>query len=163
MNDIEEKVMQLAILNGYDYIHYAGEWKGYDVYEPIFWDSKPLCVGLPMYILVNESDIRITDEKECFEVMHELESGFEDSRYIENEPLEIESNLTIKSFTFVRGGYPYAPEIYKYKSTKKHGKILEYNNREFERIGFIDIPIEDKFISIKPQLKISITDENFDE
>ncbi|MBR5555698.1 hypothetical protein IKU74_06790 [bacterium] len=162
MNESDEKIIKYANLCGYDYALYAGGWNNYIVYDPIFWDSEPRYIGKPHSILYNDStgEIRLTNDDECFEVLRELG---EDERILENEPIELEPNLTIKSFEFIRGGYPYVPYVYKYKSTKKHGKILEYNNREFERMESIAISIEDEVISLKPPLKISITDENFDE
>lgn len=160
MAKLEEKIIKMANSAGFDYAFREGDWGDYEVYVPIFWDYKMHYIGKPHYILVTDKKTRWATDEECFEVMDEIEEG---ERTIENDPIELEPNLTIKSFKFIRGGYPYVPDIYEYKSTKKNGKILEYNNRLLEKIEPINIPIEDKSITIKPPFKIRITDENFDK
>ena len=162
MNDINENIIEFAISKGYDYALYVGDWNDYMVYEPIYWDDEIHFIGMPHSILYNDdtNEIRLTSDEECFEVLDAIDN---DERNIENLPLEFEPELTIISFEFVRGGYPYVPDIYKYKSTKKHGKVLEYNNKHLERIDPIEIPIDNKTITIKPPLKIKIPDDNFDK
>ena len=160
MDELKEKIIKMANSAGFDYVFLLEDWKEYDIYEPIFWDDKMHYIGKPHYILVTDKKIRWATDEECFEIMNAIE---EDERNIENDPIELDPNLTIKSFKFIRGGYPYVPNIYEYKSTKKYGKILEYNNRDLERIRPINIPIEDKIITIKPPIKIRITDEKFDK
>jgi hypothetical protein len=52
---------------------------------------------------------------------------------------------------------------YKYKSTKKNGKILIYNNEILEKLPQIDINIDNISITIKPPFKRTVTDNNFDK
>lgn len=44
-------------------------WKGYKVYEPIFFDNEPRCIGLPHFILEKNGIVRFTTDKECFKVL----------------------------------------------------------------------------------------------
>lgn len=141
------EIIRMANSAGYEYAISTGYWKEYEVYEPIFWEVGPLCVGLPEFILVKEDEIRWTNgREEAFEVMDAIE---EDERTVENDPIELEPNLTIKSFKFERGGFGGNYQVFEYKSTKK-GKILTYNEKgEYEP-------------SVVPA-KVKIDDENFDK
>ena len=162
MEEMKQKIIEFAISNGYDYALYAGDWNEYDVYEPIFWDDEIHYIGKPHSILVTNKEIRLTTDEECFEV---LDAIYHDECILENEPIKLDPNLTIKSFKFVRGGYPDVPDIYEYKSTKKNGKVLYYNNRNLKDIDSIDIhfPTEDISITVKAPFKIKIMDEHFDK
>ena len=142
------EIVRMANSAGYDYAITAGYWNDYEVYEPIFWEVEPLCVGLPEFILVKEDEIHWTnDTEEAFKVMDELDEY--SSNELENDPIELEQNLTIKSFKFERGGFGGNYQVFEYKSTKK-GKILTYIEKgEYKP-------------SVTPA-KVKIDDENFDK
>lgn len=61
-------VLKYAKENGYEDVEAAGKWNGYEVYYPIYSEVVAY-VGLPYAILVKGNEIRMTDEKESFEVM----------------------------------------------------------------------------------------------
>lgn len=65
---MSEKVVEFAKKQGYKTAEFVTKWKGYDVYEPVFSDELSY-IGLPLWILVKGSEIRMTDEKECFEIL----------------------------------------------------------------------------------------------
>ena len=43
------------------------DWKGYKVYEPVY--KKPACIGLPLVVLVKDSEVRLSTREECFQYL----------------------------------------------------------------------------------------------
>ena len=149
MNTIVEKVHKFAVENGYDDILGYGDWKGYEIFEPISWIEEPNKKE-PNYILVKDNIIRMANNKECHKIFNMVNKY---SIILNNIPIEIEPNVTVKSFKFTCRDYPYSFESIEYKSTK-NGKILSYDIEYSE--GF-----EQKDITV-PISKV-ITDSKFDE
>ena len=148
MDKLKEKIIKMANSAGCDYAISTGYWNDYEVYEPIFWEMAILCVGLPEFILVKEDEIRLTNgAEEAFKIMDEMEKY--SSEELENDPIELEPNLTIKSFKFERGGFGGNYQVFEYKSTKK-SKILTYNEKGEYKPSIIPA-------------KVKIDDENFDK
>lgn len=55
---------------GYHDVRRAGEWKGYEVVEPIFTDAEEHDIGFPQYILYKDGKLRWTkDHKESLAIM----------------------------------------------------------------------------------------------
>lgn len=66
---VPEKVLKFAKEKGYDGAEYLKKWKGHSAYEPIFGNGEePCCVGLPLVILDNGKEIRMSTAEECFEI-----------------------------------------------------------------------------------------------
>ena len=142
------KIIEMANSAGCDYAIPRGYWNDYEVYDPIFWTDKILCIGLPKFILVNDDEVRLTkDSDEAFKVMDEMERYSFDE--LENDPIELEPNLTIKSFKFERDGYGGNYQLFEYKSNKK-GKFLTYTEKGKYKTSVIPA-------------KVKIDDEKFDE
>lgn len=162
MDEIKNKIIEFANANGYDYALQIGYWNDYEVYEPIFWDDDVHIIGKPHSILFDSDndEIRMTTDEECFLVLNEIDNY---DRILKNLPIDIESNVTVKSFKFIRGGYPIDHDIYEFKSTKKYGKTLSYNKKGIENILPIEFPLDDRTITINAPFKKKITDKNFDE
>lgn len=68
----KDRVLEYARECGYDTVSYKGVWNDYHVYEPDFYGIRTVCVGLPLSILVNDDEIRLTTADECFEVLDAL-------------------------------------------------------------------------------------------
>lgn len=86
------KVLEFAREMGFDNISFLGEWKGYDVYEPIFEGDGVYCIGMPEVILVNEEKIRLSTNEEAFEcldVLYDPEECVDLNSLSENEIKEI--------------------------------------------------------------------------
>ncbi len=142
------EIISMANSAGYDYAIFTGYWEDYEVYEPIYWQDGIFDEGFPLFILLKDTEARFSDnEEELHKIMNEMERYL--SYELENDPIELEPNLTIKSFKFERGGYGGNYKRFEYKSNKK-GKILTYiEEGEYEP-------------SIAPA-KVRIDDENFDK
>ena len=67
------KIIKFARLNGFDGAKKTKLiYKGCEVWEPYFNSKEPMCVGLPISILVNDDEMRFTNKEETFEVLHLL-------------------------------------------------------------------------------------------
>ena len=152
-NKFYEKNRKLEIINmansvGYDYVISTGYWEDYEVYEPIYWVDGIFDEGLPIFILVKDTEVRLTNgTEEAFKVIDEMEEY--SSLELENDPIELEPNLTIKSFKFERGGYFGNYQVFEYKALKR-GNFLSY--KEEGKRKFTLLPA-----------KVKINDEKFDE
>lgn len=72
----KEKILEFAKKNGYDDVEPLGKWREFDCYEPIFdgtSEEEPAIVGLPLIILVNGDEIRMSTEEEAFAQMEEAD------------------------------------------------------------------------------------------
>ena len=148
MDTTKEKALKLAQASIFDYVLPAGEWNDYLVYYPIFWDDDVHYIGKPHSILIDDKEARWTTDEECFEVLDAMEE-YKDERELENIPVELEPDVTIKSFKFERGGYFGNYQVFEYKSLKK-GKFLSYREEG------------DDELSLLPA-KVKILDEKFEE
>lgn len=146
--NIEDKVIKLAIEQGYDSALYSGTWNDYDVYSPIFWDDDTAYVGLPEFILVKDSEVRWTNNEEWQKVLDEIEKSV-DNRVIENIPIDLPKDLTIKTFKFERDGFFENCLTFVYKAFKNK-KVLSYN--EWGGYEYHMFPCE-----------IELSDTNFDK
>lgn len=70
MNELEKRVHEFALANGYAQIQKADDWHGFEVYEPVYFE--PTFVGLPFVILVKGNSIRLSTVEETFERLDEL-------------------------------------------------------------------------------------------
>jgi len=61
-------IKKFANTHGYDTVAFLKKWKGYDVYEPINEDNKISFVGLPLVILVKNSEIRMSTPEEALQI-----------------------------------------------------------------------------------------------
>lgn len=147
MDKLKSKIIEMVNSAGYDYAVNIGFWNGYEVYEPIYWADGIYNEDLHEFILAKDEEIRWTNSsEEAFKVINEMEKY--ETNELENEPIKLEPNLTMKSFKFECGGYM-GCDIFEYKSLKK-GNFLTYNEKG---CGSLDI---------KPS-KIKIEDAKFDE
>ena len=89
------KVKKYVQQFGYDDAKYRGEWKQYEVYEPILEDEEPASVGKPEFVLVLDDTIRMATEDEVFEYIDSLP---EDEEY--DEMTEEEKNVGRVAKTF---------------------------------------------------------------
>lgn len=72
----KDKIIEFAKKNGYDDVEPLGKWREFDCYEPIFdgtSEEEPAIVGLPLIILVNGDEIRMSTEEEAFAQMEEAD------------------------------------------------------------------------------------------
>ena len=146
--DRKLEIVRMANSAGYDYAISTGYWEDYEVYEPIYWRDGIFYEGFPIFILAKDTEIRFpNDEEELHKIMEEMEKY--SSHELENAPIELEPNLTIKSFKFERGGYVGNYQLFEYKLSKK-GKILTYTEK-----GKYEPAVE--------PAKVKIVDEKFDE
>lgn len=60
---------EFAVMNGYPQIMKAKNWRGYEVYEPVFFE--PMYIGLPLIILVKGDSIRLSSVDEAFAYLEE--------------------------------------------------------------------------------------------
>ena len=124
MDKLKSKIIEMVNSTGYDYAVNIGFWNDYEVYEPIYWADGIYNEGLPEFILAKDEEIRWTNSsEEAFKVINEMEKY--ETNELENEPIKLEPNLTMKSFKFECGGYM-GCDIFEYKSLKK-GNFLTYN------------------------------------
>ena len=75
------EVEKYARSQGYDGCEHAGEWNGFDVYEPTIADIPPgefVCTGPPLVILVSGDDARMSTPDEAFAVLDSLDPTEED-------------------------------------------------------------------------------------
>ena len=72
------KVNKFAQRFGYDGAEYRGEWKQYEVYEPVLDDEDPANVGKPEFVLVLDDTIRMATEDEVFEYIDSLPDDEDD-------------------------------------------------------------------------------------
>lgn len=89
---------------GYDDAKYRGEWKEYQVYEPILDDEEPANVGKPEFVLVTDETIRMATEDEVFEYIDSLP---EDVDYEEDDELEKSEEPVAKTFLEILKFNPY--------------------------------------------------------
>ena len=57
---------------GFDTLEYLGKWDGYKVYSPIYTnlkDNEVPIIGLPLYVLEKDDEVRLSDDNECFKIM----------------------------------------------------------------------------------------------
>lgn len=67
-----EKIKQFAKTNGYDGAEYRGTWGKYRVYEPITDGEQSACVGLPYFILANNTELRMCEQEECLTILRAI-------------------------------------------------------------------------------------------
>ncbi len=71
LKDYQNSIKNYSKECGYDGVMLQTTmWRGYTVYEPFL--EEPACVGLPHSILVKGNELRLTNEKEVFEVFKHL-------------------------------------------------------------------------------------------
>lgn len=66
-----DEIETFAIEQGYKYVLLFGNWKGFDVYEPLI-GCEPAEIGLPQMILVKENQVRLSTVEEAFQILDEL-------------------------------------------------------------------------------------------
>ena len=70
----KDKIQNFAKENGYIKAIYKGEWKEYEVYEPIYSESEEVSyIGYPLMILVKDDQIRLTTPDESLELLNIFE------------------------------------------------------------------------------------------
>ena len=69
-------INDFAVEMGYQDVKYVGEWNGYKVYRPIVLknQTKPLCIGHPFKILVNDKEVRFSNIKESYDILEYFNS-----------------------------------------------------------------------------------------
>ena len=70
----KSKVLSFAKKEGYDDVRHIGEWREFDVWEPLVESSGEddfPCIGLPFLILVQGETIRMSTEEEAFQWIEE--------------------------------------------------------------------------------------------
>lgn len=70
---IQEDILKFAQKQGYDNIEYVGEWRGYQVYAPLFDTEETLFIGLPLVILVKNDMIRMSTPEESLERLDDID------------------------------------------------------------------------------------------
>jgi hypothetical protein len=68
----QEDILKFAQKQGYDDIEYLEQWRGYDVYAPLFDTEETLFIGLPLVILVKDDMIRMSTGEESLERLDEM-------------------------------------------------------------------------------------------
>lgn len=67
-----EQVKQFATINGYKDVEPLGEWRGYEIYEPILSRDKTCFIGPPLMIMVKGDTIRMSTPEEGMEQIAEM-------------------------------------------------------------------------------------------
>ena len=71
---MEKKVLEFAAQHGYCDAIKEQDWRGYQVFSPIYSREEGLaCVGLPLIILVKDGKIRMSTEEEAFAYLDETD------------------------------------------------------------------------------------------
>jgi len=68
-----ERILDFAQEHGYDSVVRVGKWRGYDIYEPVFDNDKVNIVGIPLMIIADGDNIRMTTVDEAFEYLDGVE------------------------------------------------------------------------------------------
>lgn len=68
-----KKIIEFAEKNGYVDAVYLNEWRGYSCYEPILSDKGISHVGLPLIIMVQGEEIRMSTPEEAIKHLDETE------------------------------------------------------------------------------------------
>ena len=71
MMDIE-RINGFAKDQGYDGVIPLGQWRGYDIYEPVMEQDGTAYLGPPLIIMVREDTIRMSSVEESFEQLDEV-------------------------------------------------------------------------------------------
>jgi hypothetical protein len=74
----QEDILKFAQKQGYDNIEYVEEWRGYQVYAPIFNSKEMLYIGLPYVILVKDNEIRMSTPDESLERLDDIDEEEEE-------------------------------------------------------------------------------------
>jgi hypothetical protein len=69
----QEDILKFAQIQGYDDIEYLEQWRGFDVYAPLFDTEETLFIGLPLVILVKDDMIRMSTGEESLERLDEMD------------------------------------------------------------------------------------------
>jgi hypothetical protein len=64
-----EKINAFAKEQGYICAKFSMEWNGYKCYEPIFDENEVSYVGLPLMIMVNDNEIRMSTPEEAMKMI----------------------------------------------------------------------------------------------
>ena len=72
-----KEVIEFAKKKGYINAKYIGKWDVYNVYEPIFSFDKIAFIGLPLVILKNKNELRMSTPEEAMKILRELNNGSE--------------------------------------------------------------------------------------
>jgi hypothetical protein len=67
-----KKVIEFAKKQGFETAFYLHKWQKYEVYQPVYNDEKAE-IGLPLAILVEDNNIRMTTAEESFSHYDETE------------------------------------------------------------------------------------------
>lgn len=72
----KQKILDFAKQNGYSTIQRVEDWKGYEIYEPVF--NKPTIIGLPFVIMVKKDKIRMSTPKEAMARLKSLPNEYDE-------------------------------------------------------------------------------------
>ncbi len=67
---MRQKVIEFAQSQGYETALRLKNWKGFEVYEPIMKKDEVSYTGLPLLILVNGDEIRMSTPEEALEQLN---------------------------------------------------------------------------------------------
>ncbi|MCK9479196.1 MAG: hypothetical protein M0R40_06805 [Firmicutes bacterium] len=67
------EIIDFAKKQGYISAKSLGKWNGYDIYEPIYNEDGVSFIGVPLLILVQDKEIRMSTVDEAFEHLDSLE------------------------------------------------------------------------------------------
>lgn len=70
--ELNVRVQNFAKEKGYQKAIYLNDWNGYKCFEPIFDETQPSYIGLPLLILVDSNNnIRMSTSDEAFQQIRE--------------------------------------------------------------------------------------------
>lgn len=75
------RIVEFAKEQGYDGAEPLGQWRGFDIYEPMFdqaSEEEPAIVGIPLMIMVQGSVIRMSTEEEAFQQIEDSADDFKE-------------------------------------------------------------------------------------
>lgn len=64
----------MAKHSGFDSAKYIGKWTSYDIYSPSYSDNITHYIGSPLYILINEDELRWATNEENLIITKELKN-----------------------------------------------------------------------------------------
>jgi hypothetical protein len=70
-----EKIKKELKEAGFKDLEYLGEWEEYKVYYPVYEmdnENEVPIIGLPLYVLKNDDEVRFSNDNECFKIMNQI-------------------------------------------------------------------------------------------
>lgn len=61
---MKNKIIDFAKLEGFDTAQRVENWRGYEIYEPLYNDGEVHYIGLPFFIMLKDDEMRMSTLEE---------------------------------------------------------------------------------------------------